>query len=78
MTDNTRLSAQVKDLGTRLEDLEIYSRAHNVIIRGMSEEGLSYAAIAHEGQSSDTLATDGRGSPSLEAQVLDLCCGTIQ
>ena len=78
--DVLRLTAQIGELSTRLEDQEIYSRAHNIIIRGLPEGGRSYASVLREGQSSaDAPAEDDVGGrdESLEAQVLDLCCSTL-
>ena len=52
--DNTRLQAIVIEQGNRLEVLEIYSRAHDLIVRRLPES--TYAECA-------TASSDGSSSP---------------
>ena len=72
---NKRLSAQVLELHTRLEDQEIYSRAHDIIIRGIPEAGQTYASVAADAQSSGSVLHDS--TPSLEFSILQLFNDTL-
>ena len=63
-----RLKGVVEDQGRRLEEMETYSRAHDLIIRGLPES--TYAAIATD---SAAMASAADSSASVETAVLNLC-----
>ena len=44
--ENERLATWVKEQGERLEELEIYSRAHDLIIKGLPESSYSERATS--------------------------------
>lgn len=67
--ENTTLKLQVEEQSRRLEDVEIYSRAHDIIIRGLPET--SHAERASANADADALTTDSHAS--VESSVLALC-----
>ena len=68
---NTVLRTQLDDQETRLEDLENYSRASNLIIRGLPES--SYAERASG--SADALSSESH--TSVEHSIIKLCTDTL-
>lgn len=64
------LKAQVDEQGKRLEDVEIYSRAHDLIIRGLPENSYAERSSA-SGTDSDALMSESHSS--VESSVLSLC-----
>ena len=67
------LKLQVDDQGKRLEDMEIYLHAHDLIICGLPES--SYAERSSANHDADTLTADSHSS--VEAMVLALCNGKL-
>jgi hypothetical protein len=70
----TALRERVNDNATRVEDTEIYSRAHDLIIRGLRET--SFASVTHPASSSSASAhvpPSTESSAALEADIIDLC-----
>ena len=69
-SENARLKTLVEDQGKRLEEMEIYSRAHDLIIRGLPESTYAERASA-SAQDTDTLMSESHSS--VERSVLALC-----
>jgi hypothetical protein len=70
------LRARVNDNAARVEDTEIYSRAHDLIIRGLPET--SYASRAHGATVpkellSSSVSPSAEGSEALDQNIIDLC-----
>lgn len=65
---NLRLRPQIQAQGGRLDELEIYSRAHNLITRGVPES--SYSERATASASSSTASTDSH--VAVAAMILQL------
>ena len=68
-TESNQLKVLVEEQGRRLEDVEIYSRAHDIIIRGLPEG--SHAERASADQNADALTADTHAS--VESSVIALC-----
>ena len=68
--ENTLLRAQVEDQAERLEDLEIYSRAHDIIVRGLPET--SHAERATK-SATDSSHSSLESHQSVESSILSLC-----
>ena len=72
--DNARLRALVDGQGSRLEDMEVYSRAHDLIVRGLPEASYAERATASVDGTS-MLPSDSHSSVS--SSILRLCCDKL-
>ena len=68
--ENSLLKKQVQEQGLRLEDTEIYSRAHDLIIRGLPEGSYAERATASASEA-DPLPVESH--TAVEASILALC-----
>ena len=68
--ETDKLKAKVEDQGRRLKDMEIYSRAHDLIIRGLPEGSYAEKATAC---STDSNALMLESHASVECSILSLC-----
>ena len=73
--DNQRLRAQIQEQGGRLEEMEIYSRAHDLIIRGLPESTYSERATA-SADGTDVMPSESH--TSVAASILKLCNETLE
>lgn len=69
-SDNQRLRDQVMEQGGRLEELEIYSRSHDLVIRGLPESSYSEVATASV---QDSASQSAESHSSVAKTVLRFC-----
>lgn len=72
--ENQLLRSQVEDQAVRLEDLEIYSRSHDIIVRGLPESSSAERATA---SATDSSNLSSNSYQSVENSILALCNNTL-
>ena len=68
--ENTRLTTQLLDHEARLEEIELYSRSHDLIVRGLPEGGFSETATS---AAVDTNFSSMESHSSVASSIIKLC-----
>jgi hypothetical protein len=71
--ENVRIYRQLGEQATRLENLDIYSRADNLIFKGLPEKSYAERASGSLGNAVDLAAPSTTSSLAVETTVIEFC-----